>query len=206
MENKAPIQEQFDESKSLHIMNEMIAVSTKNLKNDGLLLLAWGWVGCCINVMGFLPDLLLLSKRLIAAFHILIPVLMVGVILFTTYYMYQKRKQVKTYVATATRYTWFSFIVVYNLMVMIIKTKTGTVNFELLHPLQMTLIGMSLFITGGLYRSWMLCVSGVLFWVTALSVASLELEYQRLWETVVVFIAVVVPGHILYHQSLKKNV
>lgn len=206
MKSEEPISEQINEKQSLQVINEMIAVSSKNLKNDGLLLLAWGWVGFFISIMGFLPDIILIPNRLTRAFHILIPVLMVGIILFTAYYMYQKRKQVKTYVAIATRYTWFSCIVVYNLMVMIIKAKTGSVDFDLLHPLQMTLIGMCLFITGGLYRSWMLIVSGVIFWVAAISIVGQRLEYQRLWEAIVILLAFVAPGHILYYQSQKKNV
>lgn len=206
MEKNNNTSQPLSENQSLQVIREMIAGSSKNLKNDGLLLLAWGWVGVAITVMHFVPNLFLISKRLIIAFKILTPVLMVAVILFTAAYMYQKRMRVKTYVAIAARYTWFSVVIVYNLVVMVLKVKTGTVDFSLLHPLQMLLIGMALFITGGLYRYWLLSVGGVVYWLAALISAQQNLNYQLVIETIPILIGFVIPGHILYSQYHQNHV
>jgi hypothetical protein len=201
MENETPL----TEKQSLSVIQEMIDVSSRNLKNDGILLFAWG---CAITlglVMTFLPEITLLRHRLVDIFKVLKTNMSAGIILFTVYYIYQKRERVKTYIAVTSRYTWLGILVVYNLMVMIIKVKTGTVNFELLHPVQMTLIGLALFITGGLYRTRILLLSGVVYWIAAFFASKQILTYQFVIESVASLIAFVLPGYYLYYQS-KKHV
>jgi hypothetical protein len=201
MENET----QLTERQSLSVIQEMIDVSTRNLKNDGILLFAWG---CAITLgllITFLPDLILLRHRLVVTFNVLNAIIGAGIILFTVYYIYQKRKRVKTYIAVTSRYTWLGMLVVYNLMVMIIKAKTGEVNFELLHPLQMTLIGLALFITGGLYRTRILLISGVVYWIAAYFASRQIMTYQLVIECAASIIAFVLPGYYLYYQS-KKHV
>ena len=36
--------ESFDENQSLQVIREMIQVSHKKLKNDGILFILWGWI------------------------------------------------------------------------------------------------------------------------------------------------------------------
>lgn len=193
----------FTEKQSLSVIQEMIDVSSRNLKNDGVLLIVWGWAISIGLLFTFLPDLILLRNILVETFKVTKVIIAGGIILFTLYYMYQKRKRVRTYIAVTSRYTWLGIIVVYNLIVMIIKVKTGNVNFELLHPLQMTLIGLALFITGGLYRTHILLISGVVYWIAAFFAASQTMTYQLVIECVAAFIAFILPGHYLYYQSKK---
>jgi hypothetical protein len=200
MENETP----FTEKQSLSVIQEMIDVSTRNLKNDGILLFVWGWALFLQYLLACLPDLILMKHYIMNTFKVLKPILLTVVILFTLYYIYQKRKRVKTYIAITSRYTWLGIIVVFNLMVMILKTK-GEINFDLLHPLQMTLIGLALFITGGLYRTWILLVSGVVYWTAAVFASRQPMMYQQLIESIAALIAFVIPGYYLYYQS-KKHV
>ena len=44
METKQPNFDSFDENQSLQVIKEMIQVSQKKLKNDGVLFILWGWI------------------------------------------------------------------------------------------------------------------------------------------------------------------
>ena len=44
METKQTNSDQFDEQQSIQVIREMIQVSQRKLKNDGILFILWGWV------------------------------------------------------------------------------------------------------------------------------------------------------------------
>ncbi|MFA9392714.1 MAG: hypothetical protein ACERKD_23100 [Prolixibacteraceae bacterium] len=197
-------EEQFSEKQSISLIKEMVEVSSKNLKKDGLLILAWGVAFVLGAFLNFFPEVKLISKRLIFVFDVFGLMLGIGVVLFTVYYVFFKKKGIKTYVATTAAYTWFGIIVVYNLIVILIKQKTGEVNFELLHPMQMALIGLALFVTGGLYREKLLLLGGVVYWFAAYFAVRYRLPIQLIFEFVAGFIGFIIPGAWLYYQSIKN--
>ena len=44
MEENDKVLESFDEGQSIQVIKEMIQVSQKSFKNDGILFLLWGWL------------------------------------------------------------------------------------------------------------------------------------------------------------------
>ena len=44
METTNSNSESFTENQSLEVIREMLKVSQKKLKNDGILLIVWGWI------------------------------------------------------------------------------------------------------------------------------------------------------------------
>lgn len=193
----------FNEKKSIILIREMIDVSSRNIKKDGLLILVWGVIIVIGKFLDFFPDLKLISNVLLKTFKVSAVLLGAIGILFTIYWIYRNRKRTKTYIAITARYTWVGILIVYNLVVILIKQKTGEVNFELLHPLQMTLIGLALFITGGLYREKLLLVGGVAYWIAAFFAVKYTLPVQFIMECSAGFIGFVIPGAWLYYQSRK---
>ena len=198
-------EEQLSGKQSISLIKEMMEVSSRNLKKDGLLILIWGIVIVLGRFMSFFPEVKLISRKIMQVFDILGWVLGMGAILFTIYYIYRNRKRTQTYIAVTARYTWLGIIVLYNLIVILIKQKTGEVDFELLHPIQMSLIGMGLFVMGGLYREKMLLLGGFAYWITAYFAVKYVLHIQYIFECVAGFIGFVIPGAWLYYQS-RKNV
>lgn len=196
-------EEPFNEKQSISLIKGMMEVSSRNLKKDGLLILVWGVAIVLGRFFNFFPEVKLISKRLMLAFDIFGWMLGIGVVLFTVYYVFFNRKGVKTYVATTAAYTWFGIIIVDNLIVMLIKQKTGEVNFELLHPIQMSLIGLALFVTGGLYREKLLLLGGVVYWIAAYFCVGYQLNIQLIFECVAAFFGFFIPGAWLYYHSQK---
>lgn len=74
----------------------------------------------------------------------------------------------------------------------------------MLLPLQMVLIGFALFVTGGIYRYYILAVSGVLMWISAIICAGLDANYQYLARGIADFICFVIPGILMYLSAKKK--
>ncbi|MDA3927329.1 MAG: hypothetical protein PF541_00090 [Prolixibacteraceae bacterium] len=198
--------DQFNEKKSIVLIKEMIDVSSKHIKKDGLLLLVWGCIIVLSTFMNFFPEVKLISRRLMQAFNIMEVLLGAGGILFTIYYIYQNRKRTKTYIGITARYTWIGILVVNNLIIIMIHQKTGEVDFELNHPIQMCLIGLALFITGGLYREKLLLLGGIMYWIAAYFAKDYALHYQLIFECSAAFLGFIIPGYYLYIQSCKRNV
>jgi hypothetical protein len=44
METKQSNSDSFDENQSIHVIREMIQVSQRKLRNDGILFILWGWI------------------------------------------------------------------------------------------------------------------------------------------------------------------
>lgn len=194
-------EESITGKKSMSIISEMMEVSKQNLRKDGLLILVWGVIIVINSFTNFLPEVKLLSKRLMKFFNWSEVALGVVGILFTIYYIYIMRKRVRTYVGITARYTWLGIFVVYNLVVIFTNMKTGQTNFELLHPIQMTLIGLALFITGGLYREKLLLAGGIIYWVAAFFAVGYALKYQWMFECGAGLLGFVLPGAWLYYKS-----
>jgi hypothetical protein len=199
MENE----DNFNEKKSIILIREMIDVSSRNIKKDGLLILVWGVIIVLGRFMNFFPEVKLISKVLIKTFRVFGVLLGAAGILFTIYWIYRNRKRTKTYIAITARYTWIGILIVYNLIAILIKFKTGKVDFELFHPMQMTLIGLALFITGGLYREKLLLMGGAVYWIAAFFAVKFTLNIQFIFECAAGILGFVIPGAWLYYQSQK---
>lgn len=200
-----PTNKQLNEKQSISLIQEMMEVSARNIKKDGILVLIWGVIIVLITFLNFFPEVKLVSKTLMKSFNALEVLLLSAGVLFTFYYIFINRKRVKTYVSTTARYTWVGILVVYNLVVVITKSVTVDPNFEILHPIQMCLIGLALFVTGGLYRERLLLIGGVVYWIAAVFAVRYRLPFQFIWECGAALFGFVIPGAWLFYQS-RKNV
>jgi hypothetical protein len=79
-------------------------------------------------------------------------------------------------------------------VVVITKSILKEVDFNLLQPLQMVLIGFALFVTGGIYRYYLLSFSGVLMWIAAAIAVRFDLNFQFLVRGIAEVFCFVVPG------------
>ena len=201
--NVMQTEEYITGKQSMSIIKEMMEVSSKNLQKDGLLIFAWGVAIVLGRFFYFFPEIKLISHKLTFVLHTLSWMLGIGVILFTIYYVFFYKKGVKTYVSQTAIYTWLGILIVDNLIIMLIKQKTGEVNFTLLHPIQMSLIGLALFVTSGLYREKLLLLGALVYWVAAYLCADYRIPIQFIFESVAGLIGFLIPGAWLYYKSRK---
>lgn len=188
----------FDENQSFQVIKEMIQISQKKLKNDGVLFILWGWVMFYSGLSGYIVREVLLSHRFEKFLGIFGKVFGLLVVAYTVYYIWRQRKRVQTYIGISLRYVWLSMIGCFVLINLIQYNVLHQVNFELQHPLFMVMMAFSIVVTGGILRYKPVIIGGILFGIIALVSSYFKLSYQLLFESCAWFIAFVIPGHYMY--------
>lgn len=194
----------FDEKQSLKIIRSALASSKHAFLDEGLLLILWG-VGLSIgNFWSYYNNTFLTAwwmRNLMTANTVIFGI---GLIAFTIYFVFFRRRSVTTFAALSTRFVWIGVLIAANVNVLITRSILQEVNFTMLQPLQMTLIGFALFVTGGIYRCYILVVAGVIMWTAAVICGYYDLTQQHLIRSVSEIICFVIPGFVMLWS--KKRV
>ncbi|WP_340112444.1 hypothetical protein [Maribellus mangrovi] len=194
---------EMSDSELLKTLKTAVATSKRSLFDDGILLMLWGGmftIGFLLNYYKSTYLVVWWERNIIDTIHILGGIVVIGI---TIYFIFFRKKTIRTYTAISTRFVWIGIILAHNLNVIITKGFLHDVNFALLHPLQMVLIGFALFVTGGIYRYYLLSAFGVIYWVAAWIGSGLELSDQYLLRAIADFICFVIPGILMYMQNKK---
>ena len=204
MDSRENQNDMLNEEQSLQVIRQMIEVSQRKLKNDGILFILWGWIAV-VNyfVLSYLVAVYQPGYRVMEVVRILRIILPVGGILYTIYYMYQSRKKVKTYISISLRYVWFGLLACMVLINLIQFNVLHLINFELQHPIFMVLIAFAITITGGILRYNIIIYGGIFFALMAYMASLYPLEKQLMIDAVGWLVAFVIPGHIMYSQRHK---
>jgi hypothetical protein len=188
----------FDEKQSLQVIKEMIQVSRKRLKNDGILFILWGWISFITYFLEYLAQTIphiyqmTLFKRYVS---VLLPI--TGII-YSVIYVIRKSRKATTYIGIALRYVWISMFAGMVLINLIQNNVLHKITFELQLPIFMVLVAFAIVVTGGILRYKMIIAGGIIFGLLAYVASLFPLNRQLLIESIAWFIAFIIPGHILY--------
>jgi len=204
METDQSNEDYIDEKQSLRVIREMIQVSHKSIRNDGILFIVWGWISF-INYffLSYLPGVYITTHQImeiVRTLSVLLPLLGLA---YTLYYILKQRKKVQTYIGISIRYVWFSLFISMVVINLILFNINHSINFELQHPIFMVLIAFAITVTGGILRYKMIIIGGIIFGILAVIASHLKLQEQLLVEAIAWAIAFIIPGHILYSQRKK---
>ena len=188
----------IDENQSISIIREMIQVSRKKLKNDGILFIIWGWVMTLYSTASFLDGRLVMTYQLKTFLKYFVSGMAIAALLFTIYYIYSQRKKIQTYIGISLRYIWIFMFICLVLINLIQANVMHKIVFELQHPIFMIIIAFAILSTGAILRYWLIIAGGMVFGILAYVASYLQLPDQLLAEAVAWIIAFVIPGHILY--------
>ncbi len=204
METTKSNSETFDENESLQIIKEMIQVSQNKLKNDGILLIIWGWIFFITYFfLNYLTGVYKISDQIILFVRILRIVLPLSGLTYSLYYIFKQRKRVKTYIGNTLVYVWTSLFISMVLINVIQFNVLGKIYFELQHPIYMVLTAFAIVITGGILRYRLIIFGGIIFGILALISSYFALQDQLLIESLAWIIAFIIPGHLLYSKRNK---
>ena len=198
METKQQNSDSFDENQSLKVIKEMIQVSQKKLKNDGILFILWGWIMFYGGIKGFIVREFIMTYQFQRLLDNSGTILGLFVLVYTIFYLWKQHKKVQTYIGISLRYVWFAMFGCFVLINLIQANVVHKINFELQHPIFMVIIAYATVITGGILRYKLVIIGGIVFGVIALLSSYLPLSYQLLLESIAWLIAFIVPGHYLY--------
>ena len=195
----------FNEKKSLQIIKSAIETSKRTLKDDGLLLILWGFVLSTANYWRYYESVKLTSwwmRDLMKAYMILSGIAVIGI---TVYFIFFRKKKVRTFTSISVRYVWIGVILADNVLIMITKVILDKIDFVLLQPMQMVLIGFALFVSAGIYRYHLLSLSGIIMWVAAAIAVNYDLNLQFLVRSIAEVICFIIPGTFMYMARKKNN-
>jgi hypothetical protein len=199
METEQPNSDLFDESQSIQVIKEMILVSQKKLKNDGILFVLWGWIMFYTYLTSYIQSKIVITFQIRNVLNWSRTLLGVFAIAFSVYYIWKQSKKVQTYIGISLRYIWISMFVCMVMINLIIFNVLHKINFELQHPIFMVIIAFAIVSTGGILRHRLITIGGVIFGLMAFLSSYFTLSNQLLFEAIAWMVAFVIPGHILYH-------
>lgn len=195
--------EQFDERQSLLVIQEMIQLSQRKINNDGILLIVWGYAASLPALIRYFKEILFLPNRVMFVLKFVDPVLPLLALAFTIYYIYNERKKVTTYIGASLRSIWISLFGCMVLTNLILANVTHEVNFTLQHPLFMVLTAFAILVTGVILRYKLIILGGIVFGILAYIASFLILKDQMLLDGIGWFLALAIPGHLMYFKREK---
>ena len=195
--------EQFDERQSLLVIQEMIQLSQRKINNDGILLIVWGYAASLPALIRYFKEILFLPNRVMFVLKFVDPVLPLLALAFTIYYIYNEQKKVTTYIGASLRSIWISLFGCMVLTNLILANVTHEVNFTLQHPLFMVLTAFAILVTGVILRYKLIILGGIVFGILAYIASFLILKDQMLLDGIGWFLALAIPGHLMYFKREK---
>lgn len=190
----------FDEKKSIHLIQEMLQVSKRKFHADGILMILWGWIMAIKNFTDYTMNISNFPYQIIWYLEIALIVIALLGLVYTIFYILRQRLKVQTYIGVSLRYVWIGMFFSMVLVNVIQFNVLHVINFELQHPIFMVIIAFATVVTGGILRYKLIIIGGICFGLLALASSYLPLSTQLLLEGIAWFIAFVVPGHILYSK------
>lgn len=184
------------EQQSLKIIQEMIATSKNNLKDNSFFYLLWGW----LVLIASLSHFVLIKMQWEYAF-LPWPVLMTagGVASAFAGYRLGKNAKVVSHVDKMMGFLWYAFMVVILIIVfMAIMNRLAWVST---YPLIISLYGLGTFVSGGVLKFRPLLIGGAACWVISVIAFFTPSEYVLLLTALSVVIAYLIPGYMLKSQA-----
>jgi hypothetical protein len=203
MEPRQQDSDTFDEKQSLKVMKDMIEVSQKRLKNDGILFILWGWISFLTYFFEYIVQSVPHTYQLSSIKGYTTIALSVFGLVFTTLYIYRRSRKASTYIGISLRYVWISMFAGMVLINLIQANVLHKITFELQLPIFMILVANALVVTGGILRYNIIIAGGIVFGLLAWLASFFPLSQQLLIESIAWFIGFIIPGHILYAK--RKN-
>ena len=191
---------EFDEQKSIQVIQKMLQVSKRKFQSDGILIILWGWIMFIHNVVSFALGQSNLSNQTRHGVKYVTTALIIVGFAYTIYYLLRQRRKVQTYIGISLRYVWASMFFALVLVNVIQFRVLHEINFELQHPVFMVIIAFATVVTGGILRYQLIVFGGISFALLALVASRMPLEYQMLMESIAWLVAFIIPGHVLYSK------
>lgn len=203
----------FNEQDSLKLINEMITQARNNFRigmGDGIIF--WGYVIAILALFEFI-----LKCVIVPAYHAYW-VWAFTVPIFAGYFWYESKKakqaMVVTHLDKVVGYIWLAFVfsnAIFIGSIIFISYKWSTpLLFLFIKPVIMILVGLSLFITGKIYRFKPYVYGACFFWLGSILCVLLRAyfndgDYGPIILSVSMIVGFVIPGHIL-NRKAKSNV
>lgn len=184
------------QQESLKIIQEMIATSKNNLKDNSFFYLLWGW----LVLIASLSNFVLLQIHSEYA-YLPWPVLMTagGIVSGIAGYRLGKKSKVMSHIDKMMVYLWYGFLVV--ILIFILMAGLQKIHWQNLNPLIISLYGLGTFVSGGVLKFKPLIIGGIACWIISVCAFFVSMDYVLLLTALSVVIAYLIPGYMLKSKS-----
>jgi hypothetical protein len=184
------------EQQSLKIIQEMIATSRNNLKDNSFFYLLWGWLVLAASLSHFI----LLQVGWEYAF-LPWPVLMLTgtIVSVVAGYRLGRKSRVISHVDKMIIYLWYAFFAV--VMIVIAMALMNKIMWVSTYPVIISLYGLGTFVSGGALKFRPLIIGGIACWVIAVVAFFVPPSFVLLLTGLSVILAYLIPGYLLKSQE-----
>lgn len=184
------------QQQSLKIIQEMIATSKNNLKDNSFFFLLWGWLVLIASLSHFA---LLQVEYQYPYLPWSVTMFLGGIISGIAGYRMGKKAKVISHVDKMIMYLWWGFTVV--MLIILFMAGFNKIDWNLTHPLIILLYGLGTFVSGGVLKFKPLIIGGIASWVIAVIAFFVTPEYVLLLIALSIIIAYLIPGYMLKAKS-----
>lgn len=184
-------EEKFSPQESLMLIQSMIDKTKKNISENGIYFLVWGW----ITFIAFTGQFIL-KHYYNYPYHYQVWYLIIIGILFSIFQSIRdgKKVRVKSYVSESIKYLWIGMAIAYFVLSMIL-TKIGWDTS--IYPFFIMLYGLGTFISGSIIKFRPLVIGGLVAFALAIGAAWAAYDYQMLFGAAAILISYIIPAYIL---------
>lgn len=184
------------QQQSLKIIQEMIATSKNNLKDNSFFFLLWGWLVLIASLSNFV--LIQIGHEYA---YLPWPVLMIlgGITSGVAGYRIGKKAKVISHVDKMVMFLWWGFMVV--MMIILFMAGFNKIDWNVTHPLIISLYGLGTFVSGGVLKFKPLIIGGIASWIISIIAFFVTPEYVLLLIALSIIIAYLIPGYMLKAKS-----
>lgn len=185
------MEKELDQKESLAIISSMIASTRRNLSQDSIHYLLWGW-SVLIAALAHYFLLQINYPNHPIPWIIIMPLTGIAAVIIGK--RQDKKAVVKTHMDTAMGYLWAAFAVV---LVLVLLSSAFQSRWNTTYPLLMWLYGLGTFVSGGMLKFKPLIWGGVASWILGSLAIFVPFEQQLLLLVAAIVASYIIPGHLL---------
>jgi hypothetical protein len=188
-------QENFSPQESLQLIQSMIAKTRKDMGDNSIHFLLWGWTTFIACTGQFILKNIVHYEKHYQVWFLIFPTAAIAVYIGIKA---GKRKEATTYIGDSMKYLWTGMGISFFVLSMIL-TKMGWHNN--IFPFFILLYGLGTFISGQFLRFTPLIAGGIIAWVLAIAATYFNYDYQMLFGAAAILFSYIIPAYMLRSKN-----
>ena len=191
-------EENVSPAESLQLIQSMIAKTRRDMSDNSMYFLLWGWITFAACTGQFVLKNILHYEK-----HYLVWLLVIPAAIISAYLGMKesKAREAATYIGDSMKYLWMGMGISYFILSMILSKMGWDTN---VFPFFILLYGLGTFISGMLLQFKPLVFGGSCAWVLAIVSVYFDYDYQMLFAAAAILVSYIVPAYML--RSKNKSV
>ena len=193
-------EENFSPQESLQLIQSMIAKTRKDMGDNSIHFLLWGWVTFAACVAQFVLKNICHYQK-----HYLVWMLVIPTALISAYLGIKesKKREAISYIGDSMKYLWMGMGISYFVLSMLLSRMGWQTN---VFPFFILLYGLGTFISGKLLQFKPLVFGGIGAWVLAVASTYFNYDYQMLFAAAAILFSYIIPAYLMRQKKSFVNI